>query len=170
MNIFILDLDITRCARYHCDQHVGKMVLESTQILCTALNKKGFSTPYKSTHVKHPSVLWVESSYSNFRWLSRLAYALNDEFCWRFDRDNDHASIRVLELIQDMSFDDIGLTEFPQAMPDAYKVAGDAVTAYRRFYCGEKSGFATWKKRRKPAWFKPAPQSAASALAILTGS
>jgi hypothetical protein len=29
------------------DQHVVKMILESAQILCTALNKKGFSTPYK---------------------------------------------------------------------------------------------------------------------------
>lgn len=47
MNIFVLDLDITTCARYHCDQHANKMILESVQILCTALNKKGFQTPYK---------------------------------------------------------------------------------------------------------------------------
>ena len=57
MNIFILDEDIKTCAQYHCDQDVVKMILESVQILCTALNKKGFTTPYKSTHMKHPSVL-----------------------------------------------------------------------------------------------------------------
>ena len=53
MNIFILDRDVTMCARYHCDQHVVKMILESVQLLCTALNKKGFDTPYRSTHIRH---------------------------------------------------------------------------------------------------------------------
>lgn len=66
MNIFVLDTDTKKCARYHCDQHVVKMILESVQILCTALNKKDISTPYKSTHQKHPCVLWVEYSYDNF--------------------------------------------------------------------------------------------------------
>ena len=50
MNIFILDHDIERCARYHCDAHVSKMILESVQIICTALNSLGVETPYKSTH------------------------------------------------------------------------------------------------------------------------
>jgi hypothetical protein len=49
MNIFILDTNIEACARFHCDQYVGKMILEITQILCTALNKKSFATPYKAT-------------------------------------------------------------------------------------------------------------------------
>ena len=69
MNIFILDTEIPKCAEYHCDQHAIKMILESVQLLCTALNKKGFETPYKSTHMKHPCVLWVEASYDNFEWL-----------------------------------------------------------------------------------------------------
>ena len=79
MNIFVLDTDIKKCAQYHCDKHVVKMILESVQMLCTALNKKGFTTPYKSTHVKHPCVLWVESSHDNFLWLKNLTLALNDE-------------------------------------------------------------------------------------------
>jgi hypothetical protein len=154
MNIFILDTDIKNCARYHCDQHVGKMILESTQILCSALNKKGFTTPYKSTHIKHPSVLWAENSLDNFRWLVQLAHALNKEFCWRFDRSSDHASISVLKTIEKVTFENKGLTEFPQAMPDKYKVLGDPVAAYRAFYIGEKSRFATWKKRKAPSWYK----------------
>jgi hypothetical protein len=28
--------------------------------------------------------------------------------------------------------------------------------AYRSFYCGEKAGFATWKKRDAPHWWSPA--------------
>lgn len=154
MNIFVLDRDIRRCARYHCDAHVSKMTLESVQILCTALNKKGFSTPYRSTHDRHPCVLWVEASYDNFRWLARLARALNDEFRYRYRRERDHASIAVLDQILDCTFPSIGLTAFAQAMPERYKVAGDAVAAYRAFYLGEKHAFARWTRRAPPHWWE----------------
>jgi hypothetical protein len=66
MNIFILDNDIKTCVQYHYDQHVLKMILESVQMLCTVLNKKGFLTPYKSTHANHPCGLWAEASFDNF--------------------------------------------------------------------------------------------------------
>lgn len=152
MNIFILDNDIQKCAQYHCDQHVVKMILESVQLLCTALNKKGNSTPYKSTHIHHPCVIWVERSFDNFIWLKDLAIALNDEYRFRFEKDSDHKSILVLNEISKYCYDSRGLTEFAQAMPDMYKVPGDAVTAYRQFYLGEKMGFAKWTKRKTPDW------------------
>ena len=142
MNIFILDTDIQNCAQYHCDQHVTKMTLESVQILCTALNKKGFVTPYKSTYVKHPCVLWVERSYANFRWLRDLALALNAEYRYRFDRGKDHASIAVLERIADYRYDDAGLTGFVQAMPEPYQVP---VTPYWR-----TAGFIEVKNSASP--------------------
>ncbi|NWN90278.1 hypothetical protein HLV39_02035 [Marinobacter adhaerens] len=152
MNIFVLDNEIEKCAQYHCDQHVVKMILESVQMLCTALNKKGFTTPYKSTHAKHPCVLWVEESFDNFSWLQTLTIALNNEYRFRFDKDSDHKSISVLEKISNFTYDSKGLTEFPQAMPDAYKVPGNAVEAYRQFYLAEKMGFAKWTKRSIPQW------------------
>ena len=154
MNIFVLDKRIKQCAQFHCDQHVSKMILESVQILCTSLNKKGFTTPYKSTHIKHPCVLWVEESYSNFAWLKELAIELNREFKYRYDRDKDHASIKVLSEIKKCKFKDIGLTEFAQAMPNEYKFKNNAVRAYRNFYRDEKSKFAKWTKRPIPKWMK----------------
>ena len=128
------------------------MILESVQMLCTALNKRGFETPYRSTHLKHPCVLWVESSFENFLWLKDLAVALNAEYRFRFERDADHGSIRVLDEISKFSYENRGLTEFAQAMPDKYKVPGDAVTAYRQFYVGEKLVFARWTRRDVPEW------------------
>lgn len=153
MNIFVLDQDFARCARHHCDAHVSKMILESVQILCTALNKKGFATPYRSTHVKHPCVLWAEESWDNFRWLARLARALNDEYRYRYDRQRDHASIAVLDQVEQLRFECRGLTEFAQAMPEQYKVPGDAVAAYRAFYLAEKHAFARWTRRAPPDWW-----------------
>lgn len=152
MNIFILDKNIEKCAQYHCDQHVIKMILESVQMLCTALNKKGFTTPYKSTHTRHPCVLWVELSFENFLWLRKLALALNAEYRFRFEKDSDHKSILVLNEISDHSYENRGLTEFAQAMPNQYKIPGDAVKAYRQFYLGEKMGFAKWTRRVVPKW------------------
>lgn len=152
MNIFILDEDIDTCARYHCDQHVVKMILESVQMLCTALNKKGLSTPYRSTHVKHPCVLWVEHSYDNFLWLAQLTEALNREYLFRFDKSENHKSISVLQQIRHHRYEGLGLTEFPQAMPEQFKVPGDPVQAYRQFYLGEKMEFARWTKRPIPDW------------------
>ncbi|MCF7886737.1 MAG: pyrimidine dimer DNA glycosylase/endonuclease V [Candidatus Marinimicrobia bacterium] len=154
MNIFVLDNDIKKCAHYHCDQHVIKMILESTQILCTALNLKGYKTPYKSTHTKHPCVKWVGKSYSNFKWLTELAYELNGEYKYRYEKDTDHKSIATLESIQQYSYEDLGLMEFVQAMPEEYKVPGDPVQAYRNFYNYDKSRFATWTKRPQPPWFQ----------------
>lgn len=164
MNIFILDLDIEKCAQYHCDQHVVKMILESTQIACTALNEKGFKTPYRSTHVKHPCVLWAGESLDNFRWLLRLARALNHEYQYRYRTPKDHNSLAVINVIEDVTFDSNGLTDFPQAMPAQYKVPGDPVRAYRNFYVAEKLRFARWTRRRQPAWIEQAlRQSKASA-------
>ena len=34
MNIFILDEDPKKCAQYHNDKHVVKMILETAQLLC----------------------------------------------------------------------------------------------------------------------------------------
>ena len=36
MNIFVLDRDPELAAKYHCDKHVVKMVLESAQMMCAA--------------------------------------------------------------------------------------------------------------------------------------
>lgn len=155
MNIFVLDNDIAACARAHCDRHVSKMILESVQMLCTALDGKGFETPYRPTHARHPCVLWVAESYDNFQWLAQLAVELNREYRFRYRRERDHASIAVLRQIEDHRFAPNGLTEFAQAMPEQYKVPGDAVAAYRRFYLAEKAPFATWTRRPAPGWWLP---------------
>ena len=96
MNIFVLDKNIKKCAEFHCDKHIVKMILESVQMLCAALNKKGISTPYKSTHINHPCVLWIEKSFDNFTWLKDLALALTNEIRFRFEKEVDHKSISIL--------------------------------------------------------------------------
>jgi hypothetical protein len=153
MNIFVLDHDIPTCATYHVDRHVVKMILESAQMLCTAINKAGGAAPYRSTHINHPCTKWVSESLSNWLWLKDLGLALNNEYQFRYETNKVHRSAEVIRALQAPNLPDLGLTPFAQAMPEEYKVPGNAIDAYRRFYIGEKSGFATWTRRKVPGWF-----------------
>ncbi len=152
MNIFVLDRDIARCAQYHHDRHVVKMILESTQMLCTVLNKHGIRSPYRPTHSHHPCTVWAGQSLSNWHWLRELALQLNLEYRFRFERERDHRSATVAATLPEPPIGDSGLTEFAQAMPEKYRVPGDAVAAYRSFYLAEKVSKARWTHRPVPEW------------------
>lgn len=153
MNIFVLDLDIEKCARHHADQHVVKMILESALMLCTTLAEHGMDTPYRPTHRHHPCTKWTAESLDNWRWLKELALCLNQEYRWRYRRRADHKSAAIIKGLPLPPIEAKGLTEFAQAMPQKYKVPGDAVKAYRNYYLGEKAAFATWTRRKTPRWF-----------------
>lgn len=152
MNIFILDENIDKCARYHNDKHVVKMILESAQMLCTAIHESGGDAPYRSTHKNHPCTVWARESLSNWHWLRDLALALNEEYKYRYDKSVDHKSATVIKSLAEPDIPDIGLTPFAQAMPDEYKT-DNAVDAYRSYYKGEKAEIANWKGRSKPKWY-----------------
>lgn len=152
MNIFFLDEDISLCAQYHCDAHVVKMILESTQMLCTVLHQQGIDAPYRPTHQHHPCVIWAGESLDNWCWLKTLVAELNNEYQYRFDHDEAHQSATVAMTLPLPPLDEIGITERPQAMPDKYKVPGDPVAAYRRFYLAEKYHLLKYTKREVPEW------------------
>ena len=152
MNIFILSLKLLQCAQYHCDQHVIKMILESAQMLCTAVLLSGGKAGYRMVHAKHPCTLWALNSLSNWRWLRELAYELNDEYKYRYHREEDHKSVQVIKDLEEPNIPDKGLTPFAQAMPEEFKDP-DAVQAYRKYYAGAKFKFATWREREIPDWY-----------------
>ena len=83
MNIFVLDKDIKKCAQYHCDRHVIKMILESSQMLSTACRMNGVHDGYKATHISHPCSIWVRESLDNWFWLRDLVTELNEEYKYR---------------------------------------------------------------------------------------
>lgn len=152
MNIFYLDTDIELCARFHCDKHVVKMILESAQILCTVLWLNQIEAPYKPAHAKHPCVLWANESLSNWIWLKDLAKALNDEYRYRFNHRYNHKSFDIITSLETPPIPDIGLTKRPQTMPDAFKQE-DPVKAYQAYYRLHKKNIARWTKRQVPPWF-----------------
>ena len=152
MNIFYLDKNIQRCARYHCDKHVIKMILESTQILCSVLHQHGLKASYKPTHLQHPCTLWAGESLENWLWLRELVLELDKEYRYRFNHKKSHRSALVAEHLEIPPLPSLGITERPQAMPEIYKIPGNPVKAYRQYYISAKSHLLIYTKREVPSW------------------
>lgn len=155
MNIFILDYDIEKCAQYHCDKHVVKMILEYAQLLCTThhIAISRLEIPYRKTHQNHPVAIWARNSLTNYIWLVNLGLELCKEYTYRYGKI--HKTQKVIEWCSDNlpNIKDFGLTPFAQAMPEEYKNQ-NAVIAYRNYYNGEKKNLFSWKNREVPKWIK----------------
>lgn len=156
MNIFYVDSDPVVSAQSLNNKHVVKMILESAQLLCTVY--KNGTAPYKITHFKHPSGIWTRKTKANYEWLLTHALAMCDEYTYRYGKV--HKSRSVIEWCRDnisqAQFDSPeidGLTPMPQCMPDQYKVPGDSVAAYRKYYLGDKAKFSKWTRRDPPEWY-----------------
>lgn len=156
MNIFFLDWDVKKCAQYHCDKHVVKMILETAQLLCSAhhvISTENTNIPYKLAHKNHPCSIWVRESLSNYLYLCELGLELCEEYTYRYGKK--HKSQQVIEwcIENKINIVDKGLTEPPKAMPNECKV-GSVIDSYRKYYIEHKSGFTKWKNRDIPEWFK----------------
>jgi hypothetical protein len=172
MNIFVLDRNPTNAAEMMCDKHVVKMIVESCQLLSTAHHvldgqevtidsgKRKYKTYIcsqtnicKATMINHPCTIWTRRSRANYAWLWQHANSLCKEYTNRYVRQ--HSMEQMLQgSLNDIpkNIDKGGLTDFAQAMPDAYKHE-DVVAAYRAYYLGEKARFAKWRTGNIPNWW-----------------
>lgn len=152
MNIFVLSKEPQIAAQCQIDKHVVKMSLESAQLLCSPF-RQGVA-PYKRTHYNHPCAIWLRTSIENYKWLLDHAFALTDEYNFRYGKH--HKSKEVIAWCADnykkLDLPSKGLTPFALAMPDQYKVE-DPILSYRNYYRGDKKEMATWKVRQPPDWW-----------------
>jgi len=172
MNIFILSWIIENCAKYHCNKHVCKMILETTQLLSTAHHvtnpvqasewtEKGFI--YRKTHMNHPSAIWTRECRENYIWLCYLGLELCKEYGYRYDKPaNSHACysklVFLLKHIPSLPSNNNVITMPKLAMPDQYK-SNDPVLSYRTYYLNDKARMLVWQKRDPPPWVPPQLQT-----------
>ena len=173
MNIFVLDTNPETAAQMQCDKHIPKMILESAQMMVSALRRYGVTdeylvdkgvvtktgTPYKETHKNHPCTRWAGDSRYNYLWLGNHAMSLLDEYTHRYGKV--HACRTPILRMWAMASiierytvnDELKMaTPFPQCMPDEYK-GDDTVVAYQKYY--HSKTFAKWEKGRPaPDWWK----------------
>ena len=153
MNIFFLHIIPSVCAKYHCDKHVVKMILETAQLLCSAhhLHPKNYNPQYKLTHKNHPSAIWTRQSINNYKWLAQLGIELCKEYTYRYNKI--HKCEQYIKEMNDNipNLPDLPFTQPLLAMPDIYKDK-DAIESYRHYYFFEKNRMLKWKNRNIPEW------------------
>lgn len=158
MNIFVLDRNPEIAARFHCDKHVVKMILESAQLLSTAHHVLGGNgAVYKKTHENHPCALWVREGADNYYWLFSLMLFLGQEYTFRFGKVHKTISDH-LKTLSELPFSwqlPVGRRkDFVLAMPDDCKIEDDPVASYRKYYIEHKSNLLNYTKREKPEWIQ----------------
>jgi hypothetical protein len=145
VNIFVTNKCPYESARFLDDKRVVKMVLESMQMLGSALILNGGTSPYKLTHQNHPCTQWVSENHSNYWWLYQHFVALCEEYTKRYDK------IHKCEQYRDWLIDgaeflpDGDLTEFVNCTPYKDKPVTEA---YRQTLRDK------WKAdKRRPTWY-----------------
>jgi hypothetical protein len=178
MNIFVLDTNPKKCAEYHCDKHLVKMITEHNQILgsiaytARGVNRKkditsdfiegfvgfprsreGRPHPYGIGFQNHPCTTWARECQENYAWLCELTLEMCKEYTKRYGRK--HAGEAICQwYYKNAPFLPVygKMTPFAQAMPDSCKNE-NAVVAYRNYYIKHKARFAKWAHSPKPNWF-----------------
>lgn len=153
MMVFLLDENHNQRAKFHCDKHVNKMLVESTQLMNTALHindaeQLTFDDPIRP----FPEwAMWAAESFDNWLWLLDHSLALGEEFRWRSARHDHRSLTRIMDNWVDQYiltnekrkigkyFDGppSGMTDFPVCVGDTEHSA-DPIETYRRFYNEQK--------------------------------
>ena len=160
MNIFVLDKDPKISAKFHCDKHVVKMIVETAQLLSTAHHMLGTweDGMYKVTHSTVGTAIWARTSLANYNWLAEMGIALCEEYTLRYKKIHKTEPLLRRLYKKKIRIPNIGITRFSLTMPDEIKIKNEdkfeeAVKSYRNFYIKDKNHFAKWKYCETPKWY-----------------
>ena len=153
MNIFATDIDHKIAALSLDNKRLVKMILESTQLLCTAVNEYGGISPYRTTHKNHPASIWARRNIENFTWL----YNYNLELCKNYSLiyKRKHSCENIITDLYNLNknkFINEPLTEFANCAAHAgkgldFKNITPVTEAYKHYL------IARWNTdKRTPQW------------------
>lgn len=154
MNIFVTSSCPIESAKYLDNKRVVKMVLESAQMLSTAIRLNGYKgmRAYKIVSKNHPCNIWVRTSRGNYKWLIEHFKALSDEYTRRYGKV--HKSFRLYDLfLNKINLIPEGkLTEFTNCAANkehniCFKHVKNVHKAYKKYLKKR------WEMdKRKPVW------------------
>lgn len=165
MNLFVLDPMPVIAAQYNNDSHVRKISLEAVEMLGYAFDHGQFKPwPWlhkSGRHYNHPMSQWVRRSRQNYDWTIQHAYALCDEWLYRFERDRHHKCREYLDWISANlpihNLSNFGQTDWPRCFgqfKDRINLSDNAIYDYRNYYMVAKRHLAVWTKRPIPEWYR----------------
>lgn len=171
MNLFLLHLRRRVNARKYCNRHAIKIILEITQMLWTAVWMSGTDmtkfamTPYRKTHMWHPTSIWVRECPKNWAYAVSFALELCKEYTRRYHKQHKCRAhllyLRRLGYYPPAETREIknargdmhnGCTPFPLAMPEECVVVDkqgrvDPVLSYLKYYETKR---VEWKSKGRP--------------------
>ena len=160
MNIFLSDTDPWEAAQALDSQRLVKMVLETAQLLSTAVHVEEHELAaqvYRPTHLHHPCTKWVISAAANYRWTLDHFAALTTEYTFRYGRE--HACNKLYPLFLSFLNDwdegaDADEIEY-WTYHDGTRGTGAEITEKYRNYLAEKwnnDDRPKWNPRAEPSW------------------
>lgn len=161
MNIFALDKCPMQSAQWLDDIRKNKMILESAQMLSTAVRVLCPDTDlsvYKVAYLNHPCTIWARQSRENFKWLlSHMAHLY-------LQKGGNHKSGKLIPDLDYYGFTGYfpseGLTPFANCARNLergvdYSDHPDTHEAYRMYMNDrwkENNITLTWRWGREPEW------------------
>lgn len=182
MNIFALSPNPQIAAKWHCDKHVVKMIIESAQMLSTAhrmldgtetrrpsstgktmsrywqLDDSREDVLYKAVHTGHPCTVWTMESEYHYKWHYLLFKWLCKEYTYRYGKIHS-TETQLLDVLKETpkNIKKDKWNPWPLAMksnPECMDYS-DPVGSYQKFYQTKQDRFSmVWSKRNTPNWFK----------------
>jgi len=158
MNIFATYNSPRKSAIALDDKRVIKMILESMQMLSTAVYFYRGKAPYKPSFVNHPCTKWARKNQANYQWLLKHFFYLFKEYKHRYKRH--HKCERFYKILKS------GKKYLPKGkqtpfadcagLPKKYKSLTKITDRYRQCLSNKwlkDKRKPKWSKRNKPYWY-----------------
>lgn len=147
MNIFVSSKSPIKSAKQLDNKRVVKMILESAQLLSTAMHFhinnapeafKNINIPYRSTHINHPCTIWVCKTRANYWWLFRHFISLCNEYQLRYGKTHKCYQYLGDFYVGARVIPQGDLTQFPNCTSNkgkgiCFKHINDPVKAYKAY-------------------------------------
>ena len=160
VNLFYLDKNPRLCAKYYCDKHVNKIMIEILQILSQIHHDMGeLEPPYKKCMAVKPNLgpyVWATKSKANYKYCADLAYYLLEEYRFRYDKTEHKCESAIKWLSENIPKSIVNERRTKFILTDNIKSYGEyfnVVDASRYNYVDFKCKTDKWTKRSKPEWY-----------------
>jgi hypothetical protein len=142
MNIFVTNPCPIESAKFLDNKRVIKMILESAQMLSTAMHMLNIpNAPYKKTHYNHPASVWTRTTKTNYLWLLEHFRALSQEYTIRYGKV--HKSFQYYGLFLE------AVKQVPEGSLTAFVNCTDFKTETNVFNAYKLHLQAKWDKEKK---------------------
>ena len=111
---------------------------------------------FRPVHLHHPCTIWIRECLGNYMWAVELALAIAEEYEYRWPGrvHSCRAHAEWLKANIPSGIRKADRAEFAVAMDDEYRVAGDPVASYIKYYKGSKKerNLTVYTRRAAPTF------------------